>query len=85
MDMSINELYEQYEKSIALQSDIIASCRRDLDRARKARKNILAAEIHRNLRILYDEKLELMDTGDSPDQVQSSQPIYDEEEIEIMT
>ncbi len=32
-----------------------------------------------------NEKLELMDTGDSPDQVQSSQPIYDEEEIEIMT
>ena len=60
MNMSINELYEQYEKSIALQSDIIACCRRDLDRARKARKNILAAEIHRNLRILYDEKLELM-------------------------
>ena len=60
MYLSINELYEQYEKSIALQSDIIASCRRDLDRARKARKNILAAEIHRNLRILYDEKLELM-------------------------
>ena len=60
MDLSINELYEQYEKSIALQSDIIASCRRDLDRARKARKNILAAEINRNLRILYDEKLELM-------------------------
>lgn len=60
MNLSINELYEQYEKSIALQSDIIASCRRDLERARKARKNILAAEIHRNLRILYDEKLELM-------------------------
>ena len=60
MDLSINELYEQYEKSIALQSDIIASCRRDLDRARKARKNILASEINRNLRILYDEKLELM-------------------------
>lgn len=60
MNLSINELYEQYEKSIALQSDIIASCRRDLERAREARKNILAAEIHRNLRILYDEKLELM-------------------------
>ena len=60
MNISINELYEQYEKSIALQSEIIACCRRDLDRARKAHKNILAAEIHRNLRILYDEKLELM-------------------------
>ena len=60
MDLSINELYEQYEKSIALQSDIIASCRRDLDRARKARKNILAAELSRHLRILYEEKNELM-------------------------
>ena len=60
MNISINELYEQYEKSIALQSEIIASCRRDLDRARKARKNILAAELQRHLRILYDEKLELM-------------------------
>lgn len=60
MDLSINELYEQYEKSIALQSEIIASCRRDLDRARKGRKNILAAEISRHLRILYEEKNELM-------------------------
>ena len=60
MDLSINELYEQYEKSIVLQSDIIASCRRDLDRARKARKNILAAELSRHLRILYEEKNELM-------------------------
>lgn len=32
-----------------------------------------------------NEKLELMETGDSPEQVQSTQPIYDEEEIEIMT
>lgn len=60
MGLSINELYEQYERSIALQSDIIASCRRDLEKARKARKNIQAAELHRYLRILYDEKLELM-------------------------
>ena len=60
MDLSINELYEQYEKSIALQSDIIASCRRDLDRAKKARKNKQAAEISRYLRILYDERNELM-------------------------
>ena len=60
MDLSINELYEQYEKSITLQSDIIASCRRDLDRARKERKNKQVAEISRYLRILYDEKNELM-------------------------
>jgi hypothetical protein len=60
MDLSINELYQQYEKSIALQSDIIASCRRDLDRAKKERKNKQAAEISRYLRILYDEKNELM-------------------------
>ncbi len=32
-----------------------------------------------------NEKLELMDTGDSPEQVQTAQPIYDEEEMEIMT
>ena len=32
-----------------------------------------------------NEKLELIDTGDKPEQVQTSQPIYDEEEIEIMT
>ncbi len=31
-----------------------------------------------------NEKLELIDTGDSPE-VQTTQPIYDEEEIEIMT
>ena len=60
MDLTINELYEQYEKSIALQSDIIASCRRDLDTAKKAHKNKLAAEITRYLRILYDERNELM-------------------------
>lgn len=60
MDLSINELYQQYEKSIELQSQIIASCRRDLNRAKKERKNILAAEISRNLRILYEEKNELM-------------------------
>ena len=60
MDLTINELYEQYEKSIALQSDIIASCRRDLDRAKKSHQNKLAAEITRYLRILYDEKNELM-------------------------
>ena len=60
MGLSINELYDQYERSIAVQSDIIASCRRDLEKARKARKNIQAAELHRYLRILYDEKLELM-------------------------
>ncbi len=60
MNMTINELYEQYEKSIAVQSDIIASCRRDLDRARKERKNIQAAEISRILRILYEERNELM-------------------------
>lgn len=57
---TINELYEQYEKSIALQTDIIASCRRDLDRAKKARKNKQAAELTRYLRILYEEKCELM-------------------------
>ncbi len=60
MDLTINELYEQYEKSIALQSDIIAACRRDLDRAKSAHKNKQAAEISRYLRILYDEKNELM-------------------------
>ena len=60
MSISINELYEQYEKSIALQTSIIDSCRRDLEKARLQRKNILAAELHRNLRILYDERLELM-------------------------
>ena len=60
MNMTINELYEQYERSIAVQSDIIASCRRDLDRARKERKNIQAAEISRILRMLYEEKNELM-------------------------
>lgn len=60
MDLSINELYKQYEESIALQTQIIASCRRDLDRAKKARKNILAAELTRHLRILYEEKNELM-------------------------
>ena len=60
MDLTINELYNQYEKSIALQSDIIASCRRDLDRAKKAHKNKQAAEIARCLRILYEEKNELM-------------------------
>ena len=60
MNMTINELYEQYEKSIAVQSDIIASCRRDLDKARKARKNIQAAEISRILRMLYEERNELM-------------------------
>lgn len=60
MNLSINELYEQYEKSIALQTQIIASCRRDLDRARKARKNLLVSEISRHLRILYDERNELM-------------------------
>ena len=60
MDLTINELYEQYEKSIALQSDIIASCRRDLDRAKSAHKNKQAAEISRYLRILYDERNELM-------------------------
>ena len=54
MDLTINELYNQYEKSIALQSDIIASCRRDLDRAKKAHKNKQAAEIARCLRILYE-------------------------------
>lgn len=31
-----------------------------------------------------NEKLELMSTGDSEETVQTSQPIYDEEEIEIM-
>lgn len=31
-----------------------------------------------------NEKLELMSTGDSDETVQTSQPIYDEEEIEIM-
>ena len=41
MDLSINELYEQYEKSIDLQTP-------------------MAAEILRHLRILYDEKNELM-------------------------
>ena len=60
MDSTINQLYEQYEKSISLQSDIIASCRRDLDRAKKERKNKQAAEISRYLRILYDERNELM-------------------------
>lgn len=60
MNMTINELYQQYEKSIALQSEIIASCRRDLEKARKQRKNIQAAEINRLLRILYEEKNELM-------------------------
>ena len=60
MDLSINELYSQYEKSISLQSDLIASCRRDLDRAKKERKNKQAAEIARCLRILYDERNELM-------------------------
>ena len=60
MDLTINELYNQYEKSIALQSDIITSCRRDLDRAKKAHKNKQAAEIARCLRILYEEKNELM-------------------------
>lgn len=57
---TINELYEQYEKSIALQTDIIASCRRDLDKAKKERKNKQAAELTRYLRILYEEKYELM-------------------------
>jgi hypothetical protein len=60
MDLTINELYKQYEESIVLQTQIIASCRRDLDRAKKARKNILAAELARHLRILYEEKNELM-------------------------
>lgn len=60
MSMSINELYEQYEKSIELQSQIIASCRKDLEKARKQRKNIQAAELNRILRILYEEKNELM-------------------------
>jgi hypothetical protein len=60
MDLTINELYEQYEKSIALQSDIIASCRRDLEAAKKARKNKLISEITRYLHILYDERNELM-------------------------
>lgn len=60
MNMTINELYQQYEKSIAVQSDIIASCRRDLDKARKERKNIQAAELNRILRILYEERNELM-------------------------
>lgn len=32
-----------------------------------------------------NEKLELIDTGDNPAQTQTAQPIYDEEEIEIMT
>lgn len=57
---TINELYEQYEQSIKVQTDIIASCRRDLDKARKARKNKQAAELTRYLRILYEEKNELM-------------------------
>ena len=57
---TINELYEQYEKSIALQAELIASCRRDLDKARKARKNKQTAELTRYLRILYEEKYELM-------------------------
>ncbi len=57
---TINELYEQYEQSIKLQTDIIASCRRDLDKAKKARKNKQAAELTRYLRILYEEKYELM-------------------------
>ena len=57
---TINELYEQYEKSIALQAEIIASCRRDLDKARKARKNKQIAELTRYLRILYEEKYDLM-------------------------
>ncbi len=57
---TINELYEQYEQSIELQTDIIASCRRDLDKAKKARKNKQAAELTRYLRILYDEKNEMM-------------------------
>lgn len=60
MNTTINELYEQYEKSIALQSEIIASCRRDLEKARKQRKNMQAAELYRILRILYEEKNELM-------------------------
>ena len=60
MNLSISELYDQYEKSIELQTKIIASCRRDLAEARKQRKNILAAEISRHLRILYEEKNELM-------------------------
>ena len=60
MNTTINELYEQYEKSIALQSEIIASCRRDLEKARKLRKNMQAAELYRILRILYEEKNELM-------------------------
>ena len=60
MNMTINELYQQYEKSIALQTEIIASCRRDLDTARKQHKNIQAAEISRILRMLYEEKNELM-------------------------
>lgn len=63
MNLSINELYEQYEKSIALQSEIIASCRRDLEKAKKERKNIQAAELQRYLRTLYDEKLELMSSA----------------------
>jgi hypothetical protein len=57
---SINELYQQYEKSIALQTEIIASCRRDLDKARKTHKNKQAAELTRYLRILYEEKNEMM-------------------------
>lgn len=60
MNMTINELYEQYEKSIAVQSDIIASCRRDLDRAKSERKNMQIAELNRILRMLYEERNELM-------------------------
>lgn len=57
---TINELYHKYETGIALQSEIIASCRRDLDKAKKARKNKQAAELTRYLRILYEEKHEMM-------------------------
>lgn len=60
MDLSINDLYRQYEKSIAVQSDIIASCRRDLDKAKKTNQNKVATELTRYLRILYEEKNELM-------------------------
>lgn len=63
MALSINELYMQYEACIALQSDIISACRRDLESLRQQRKHIEYAKLSRYLNMLYDEKNELMSSA----------------------